>query len=113
MHWAVLGKRLEVLRFLLGKRAWAEGADGADDTPLHLAARRVLHLPPSAPCRASPVRLHVGFDSLQCCAASRCFTWRGRCMAEESHKIANIRAWNASFEGVSAVVIGRQAVRVV
>ena len=40
MHRAVLGARPAVLRFLLEKRAWAEGADGADDTPLHLAARR-------------------------------------------------------------------------
>lgn len=39
MHWVVLGGRIEVLRLLLEKRAWAEGADGADDTPLHLAAR--------------------------------------------------------------------------
>ena len=42
MHWAVLGARPAVLRFLLEKRAWAEGADGADDTPLHLAARHAI-----------------------------------------------------------------------
>ena len=41
VHWAVLGARPGVLRFLLEKRAWAEGADGADNTPLHMAARRV------------------------------------------------------------------------
>lgn len=38
------GGHAEVVRYLLSKSAWVDATDGADDTPLHLAARG---LPPS------------------------------------------------------------------
>ena len=36
----MLGKQAAVVEFLLGKGAWVEASDAADDTALHLAARR-------------------------------------------------------------------------
>lgn len=38
-HAAAAGKGVEALRYLIQLATWLNAPDGADDTPLHLAAR--------------------------------------------------------------------------
>lgn len=51
-HAAASGKGVEALRYLIQHATWLNAPDGADDTPLHLAAR-------CARCCAWPPATHV------------------------------------------------------
>lgn len=39
LHYAAIGRSVEVLRFLIKNCTWLNAADAADDTALHLVAR--------------------------------------------------------------------------
>ncbi len=96
-----------MLRLLLEKRAWAEGADGADDTPLHLAAQCApLHDTCSGwqHWRVAAARLAAGWTGAHAVGAGSC-----ACQQSRSGRLGIDSARRHAQKSASAALAARAA----